>query len=220
MNAEELIAEVIAIVDDPDYQDTEKMLKRLNEAQQAIATKVLLPDLLDGTDDVDTVVDTFQAALPATYHRTLYLAFVGEDQVDVYNDMQSMNLVRGGISLDAGDVEAVCVHSGLLLYQPVPAAVTAITLYYYRKPVDMVERADSFPDGAAGNDDFEWALIHHAASKVFSKIEDGLEGQKANTAAQKSLYEDRVALLDDFAVNVGKSFPKRPASGIGWLGVK
>lgn len=222
MNAEELIDEVIGIVDDPDHRDREAVLARLNEAQKAVAARLMLPDLNDGTDTVDTVTDDYKVALPATYHQNLYLAFLGNVQIDdIYNDMQSMALVRGGMTTDAGDIEAVCVHGANLLYQKVPTTVTTITLHYYRNPVPMTDKATSSPDGAAGNDDYEWALVRHAAAKIFNKIEDGLEeGGKPNTKAQMAFYEDLLAKLDIFAESVGKSFPKRPSSGIGWLGVK
>ena len=220
MNVVELVEEVLAIIDDPDYTDTEKITKRLNEAQRAVADAIMLPDLNNGIGTVDTAVDAYEVAMPADYQQNLYLAYDpdGED-LDVYKDMASMELVRK-VRMDTGDLEAVCVHGSVLIYQPVPTAITTISLRYYRLPTDMVaDDETSYPDGARGNDDFEWALVHHAAWKIFNKIEDGLEGQKVNTAAQLEQFGQRMTALDSFAERVGKSFPTRPASvNLGWLG--
>lgn len=220
MNVTELVQEVLDILQDPDYTDTEMVTTRLNEAQRAIADAVMLPDLSNGSDTVNTVTDAYEVALPADYQQNLYLAYDADGEyLDIYKDMASVELVRQ-ISMDNGDLEAVCAHGSVLIYQPVPAVATTIAIRYYRLPTAMVaDDETSFPDGARGNDDFEWALIHHAAWKIFNKIEDGLEGQKVNTAAQYQFYQERMAALDKFATKVGKSFPTRPASpNLGWLG--
>lgn len=219
MNAERMIEILQGIIDDPDYEDSEILLEYLNSSQRRLADDLFLPDLEDGMDTVTTLVDAWEEQLPATYHKGLYMAQVNGEEVNVHIDIKSMALVNSGITMDEGDVEDVCARSsGTLLYQGIPAVAVDITLFYYRLPVDMTESTSSFPDGARGNQNFEWAIIEDAAAKIFNEIEDGMEGAKVNTTKYEGKYAERMALLDMYSVGKGPANPTRPDSKLGWLG--
>jgi len=224
MNSNELIAKVIGIVNDPDYDTPADILKFINGSNKRIADLLLLPDLKDGFDTVDTTVGEMTAILPETYHKNLFMARVAGKDVDIFKDTVSLSRVRGGLSLDTGDIAAVATKKGSLIYQKVPTAITEIELYFYRLPVPMVipgeGEDESLPDGAYGNDDFDWAIIHDTCAKIFNEIEDGMEGAKVNTEKHEAKFLEKIELLDDYAEQQGKEFPNRPSTNLSWLGVK
>jgi len=220
MNAEELIEEVIDVVDDDDYMDSEVILKYLNQAQRNIADNLYLPDLEDGFDTIDTLVDGHTVPLPETYHKGLYLARAADVDFDIYHDIKSMVMNRGSFNIEHGDLECVCARRTDIIYQNVPEVITVVNLFFYRLPVAMTESTSSFPDGVSGNDDFDWALIHKAAALIFNRIEDGFEGAKINTDKHTGLFGEKIGLLDMYAEGIMKTFPTRPAANLQWLGSK
>lgn len=220
MNANELIAVVIGAVHNPDFNVPADILKYINGSQRRIADILLLPDLRDGSASVSTVVNAMEANLPATFHKNLFHARVAGTDIDVFKDVLSMSMVRGGLSLDTGTVEAIALKKGKLVYQPVPTAITAIETYYYRLPIPMTISDISFPDGSYGNDDFDWAIIHDTCAKIFNEIESDLDVVKINTNKHEALFKEKIALLDEYCESHGKVFPMRPSTNIGWMGVK
>jgi len=220
MNAEELIEEVIDVVDDDDYADSEVILKYLNQAQQNIADNLYLPDLEDGYDSIDTIVDGYTVPVPPTYHKGLYLARCGDIDLDIHSDIRSMVMIHGSLNVELGDLDCILADKRTVTYQNVPSTVTAIDLFFYRRPLPMTESTTSLPDGVEGNDDFEWALVHKAAALIFNRIEDGMEGPKVNTDKHTSLFGEKMLMLDVYSEGIGKTFPSRPSSNLDWLGVK
>jgi len=219
MNAEQMIELVIGIVDDPDHEDTEIVLGHLNDSQKRLADDLFLPDLEDGFDTIDTLVDAWEVPFPETYHKGLYLAQADGVTLNVHKDMRSMALALGGLTMEAGDVKDICARSsGTIMYQAISDTVSIVTLFFYRLPIPMEESTESFPDGARGMDDFEWAIIHDACSKIFNDIEDGMEGAKVNTSSHEAKFAERFALLDVFSEGKGQSFAIRPGVSRGWLG--
>jgi len=218
MNADELIEQVIDIVNMPPYDSADAVLPFINGANRRIADALLLPDLKDGFAAVLTTVGGMEIDLPLEYHKNLFMARVAGADVDIFTDVVSMSRIRGGISLDTGDVSAVATKRGAMIYQAVPLAATTIELYFYRLPVAMVE--GGYPDGANGNDDFDWAIIHGACEKIFARIEDGMEGSKVNTAYHHEMFGEKVGLLDTYCVQQGIEHPNRPSTRLSWLGVR
>lgn len=219
MNAEILIEEAQNIIDDDRYEDTELLLRYFNQVQKGIADTLLLPDLKDGFATVSTVLNVYTAALPVDYHKNIHLAFSGGKPLNTHKSLSDLMVVNSELSTDAGDLTGVTTFSGNLIYQAVPSTVTAIEIFYYKLPTDMTEEATSFPSGLAGNDDFDWALIHGVCSLAFDRIEDGVEGQKVNTDSHKNKMAERIALMKRFCIQEGELYPYRPDAGIGWLGV-
>jgi len=230
MNADELVAEVIDIVDNPSYATPADILKRINRSQRRIADLLFLPDLKDGFDTVITEVGEMEVELPEDFHKNLFMANLDNGTaLDIFKDVVTMRMSRSGVlDLDTGDVAAVATKKGFLVYQQVPSAATNIQLSYYRLPIDMVisdSEAEppveaSNPDGAYGNDDFDWAIIHDTCAKIFNRIENGMEGSKVNTKKQEELLQEKLVLLDAYCDEQGKVFPLRPSTNLGWLGSK
>ena len=220
MNGEQLVAEVMDIVQDGSV-DADAVLALLNQGQIAVASRVLLPGLSDGNSTVTTLTDGYLVDLPVDYHRELFLAQVDGRKVPVYaNKMLLMEeLGLSGIGLSTGTIYGVTTNGKQLLYQMVPVAAKDIELFYYRLPAAIAETTASYPDGltthGATNDHFDWALIHYAASHLFSKIEDGMEGQKVNTQHHAGMFEGRVAEIES-ATGRGRPRPAPPICGVNW----
>ena len=204
MNAVELIEEVSDIIDDPSYSSV-VFLRYLNQAELALAGELLLPDLADGFGTVDTDPAAFSVALPADYHKGLFHAQCDGVEIGVLKNLKSLAARFGSLTVEAGDVAAVAVNGKKLLYLKVPAEATAVELFFYRKPVAMTESGESNPDGFVDNDDFDWALIHHACWKIFSKIEQGVEGAKVGSRYHEDQFNDKRDELDVQCYRVGKS---------------
>lgn len=212
MNAEELIDDVVDII--IDGFDRDWILRRLNLGMTAIAGRVLLPGLADGSATVTTLVDDHQVALPADYHRHIYLATVAGTKVVV---TANVGLLRDfGFVLDntVGPVLAVSTNAGKLVYQQVPSVATDIPLRYYRKPLLMTDSPTSFPDGLVGceeiSEQIDKALVGYVCSEVFSRKEQGLEGSTPDTNRYKNQFESAIA---EIGKGVNKARP-RPAPTI------
>ncbi len=212
MNADELIEEVANIVTEPSYDDDEDVfLRYLNQAMNAIAGQLLLPALADGYGTVTTVTDGFTIDLPEDYHKGLFLAQCDGVPVEVFRDLKSIATFFGGLkSSESGDVAGVVTSARRFIYQRVPTEATDIEIFYYRRPVPMEEGSDSYPDGlftsVVGNDDLDWALIHHACWKIFSKIEQGIDGAKVDTMYHQGLFKERLDDLKDHCIREGQNF--------------
>ena len=189
-----LIDDVANIILDPDVTRT-VFLQRLNAANLAIADELLLPDLSDGSDTLTTTTTGYSVSLPSDFHKNIVMASINDESVRVYLSFPLMLNRMGKISTTAGDVTAVCTKGGSLVYQRVPAVSVDIDILYYRLPVAMTDADDSFPDGVSNSVDFENCLKYHASWKSWEIKEDGMEGQKVNTAYHKSMYEESLLRL-------------------------
>lgn len=217
MNAVEIIDEIIGIVQNPDYEDTELILWYANQAMRFFADNLLLPDLKAGTSREITVADGISIPLPTTYHKNLYLAYAGGVALDIFEDFTTYIRESSGASVITGDIIRVCAKD-VLYYSQTPSLPTDIDLFFYRLPVAMEERMTSFPDGASGNDDFDWGIIHHACAKIFNKIEDGMEAEKINTRKHEEKTAEKLGLLAQYCAVKGVEYPYRPTVSRGWLG--
>lgn len=189
MKAVDLLTELADIVDDPGLSTT-TLLLRLNDAQMAIAEDVFLPGLAGGVDTVVATSAGMSANVPATYHKRIYLAknVTTGGAVALFDNIGLLARHIQGIPADdnEGDVSALTVHNGKILYQNVPTSDQIISLMFYRLPVAMTAASTSYPDGMAGarsaaKEAFDRAILNHAAWKCFERIEQGLDGRKVDT---------------------------------------
>lgn len=223
MNAQGLIAEVAGIlVDGSGFTDAE-ILAKLNDAQLAIAEKVFLPDLADGTANITATTGAMYANLPATYHKNIFLAknTTTAAVVEVFDNIGVMARMLGEYPeiTNEGDATAITIHASRVLYQRVPTSSQTIALMFYRLPVAMTDASNSYPDGLSGSrtanqEAFDRALVHHAAWKFFEKIEQGMEGRKVDTDYHKGEFTSAMMNLENVC-RTEKVLP-RPAANRCW----
>jgi hypothetical protein len=191
MNAKELIEEVIDLVDD-DWVDEKRALKAINAAQVAVARKVLLPGLADGSDTVTTLTTGNEVALPTDYLRELYYCSVDGQYPNVWSNLMLLGQEMGHLELKVGPVTDVCTLGSNLFYMNSPSTAVTLNLRYYRKPTAMTRSAESYPDGLeVGNgseEDYENAILSHAAWKLFLRIEAGVEGEAKDSTRHSNLF--------------------------------
>lgn len=211
MNAALLVTEVLKIVDSAGFAAADA-LKYLNRAQLAVANRLLLPDLADGYDTVTTSTSAYSVALPSDYHKGLFLAQVDDEQVNTFKDILSLSKVYGKLTTTAGSIVAVAINAGNLVYQEVPATAADIELFYYRKPVDMTNVDTSFPDGLQDVDAYDDALIYYACWKMYTQVEQGLEGAKIDTKYNEDRWEQMVDRVGLHCAREGVAIADTPAN--------
>ena len=188
--------EVKDILRDGRFTDTIITLK-LNEGLYDVAGRTLLPDL-ETNDTVETVVSTNRVALPSDFHRQLspwVNSTTHNRRIPVYGSLPQ--LFRRFSNLDqAGVVVGVCRQAGYLYYQRIPSTAETLAINYFRLPDTMSADSD-VPDGIPDNLHSR-LLSNYACWQLFTRVEDGIEGEGANTARYKQNYLDALGDLTYF----------------------
>jgi hypothetical protein len=127
--------------------------------------------------------------LPATYHKDLFHAWSAsqEDGVNIFSTYRSMLEYFADNMDDSGDVDGFTIFGGRLYFQPIPASIDTITLYFLKKHTALSERTDQpeLPEDLA-----EDLLVNFACVQAFSKIEQDVDGQSVNTIKHRGFYEE------------------------------
>jgi len=197
---EELIDKVDVLVDDSSFADSYGDF--INQGVLEIAGGI--PSLLDGISNplpnvltpplpdlfaIDTVNTSTSAAfvsMPVNFHRDLqFVVSSTGSEIDIAESF--IEFVETYPALNkAGRISEVIEHGRKLYYQGIPTSSEAVTLHYYRKPVNMVVDADH-PDGIPEHLQIS-LLVNFAAWKAYEHIEDGMEGETVNTNKFKNLF--------------------------------
>lgn len=184
----DLIEEVQDVIQDDAY-DEDTILSLLNRAMGLISSKVLLPGL-EAMSSLATAPAVNVVSLTADYHRELFKAYNATTECGILLFSSTASLYRRcprAVKAEVGDVKFVALTGKSLMIHAVPASAQDLTLWYYRKPVVLVEDNDE-PDGLPPQ--FHDMLSNYAAWKLFDKIEDGIEGKKVNTDHYMTLFLD------------------------------
>lgn len=152
-----------------------------------------LPELFT-IDTVDTATDAAYVSMPTDFHRGLQLAVRATGQeIDIANSF--IEFTETYPLLDkSGIISEVIEHGGNLYYQGIPTSSEAITLHYYRKPVEMSDD-DDLPDGIPLHLQIP-LLVNYAVWKAYEFTEDGLEGELVNTQKFMGLFLNALRTLE------------------------
>lgn len=184
MTLGELRQELANVVQHPSYTEDDELLTRyLNEAYIHAVDRAMIPDF-KRVDTVNTVVDQAYANIStiSTYSFSGRLLLVNGGAIEILKSLEELNFNYPDMTL-AGPVAAVALEGNILWYQKVPATPQTLSIVYYAYPPEMVDDEDvpeAIPVFLQRR-----ILVHRAASFIFDQIEDGVEGQKVNTAAQR-----------------------------------
>jgi hypothetical protein len=216
--ANSLIEQVRFHVNTPAITDDEILLF-LNQAVGVITDELLLPGLDDGSSTLVALSGADQVALPDDYHKGLYLAVamtvLGPRRLDIYLEKKSLDTAFGGsLQDDQGEISGVAAHAGVLLYRLVPYDDIDIQISYYRNPIPMTN-ADpaSALDGFPGNTTYQNAVVNFACMKVFSRIEQGLEGSKSDTNRYRKEFDRD---MDELRVACARIGENHREPGVTW----
>ena len=200
MRLSDLIDEVISIVTDPSLSEP-RITNLINEGYERIAARVTdpLPDL-EKVDTVRTDTSLAYVSLPPDYHRNLEVVYDQSQRQNlrVLKSFQLLSVEYPGLD-QTGNIDCVAVMANSrLYYQGIPATAHTLTLQYFKKPTEMVRDSQepiALPSGLHYR-----LLVNYACKEIFSKIEDGMEGQKINTNYHSTEYEKAFIELENIVV--------------------
>jgi hypothetical protein len=208
--AGELIEEISDIVLDSRY-DEDMILVMLNKAMQYVASMLILPDL-ETSATVTTIASVNTLQLPDNFHRNLFRVTATDQaahpgEIKLFGSVAALASHFGGTLTETGNrVTAVAPSGKSLVYAKIPEQPESLTIRYHRLPVDMTSDIDE-PDGLPPA--YFEILLHRVCYNIFSRIEDGTEGDKVNTNFH---YRQMMAMLDylERYIRDGVSLPDAP----------
>jgi hypothetical protein len=151
-----------------------------------------LPDLFT-IDTVSTGTAAF-VNMPTNFHRDLqFIASAAGSEIDIADSFIDFAETYPLLN-KTGRISEVIEHGGKLYYQGIPTVSEAVTLHYYRKPVNMVNDDDT-PDGIPEHLQVP-LLVNFAAWKAYEHLEDGIEGEIPNTIKFKNAFLEAMRTLE------------------------
>jgi hypothetical protein len=142
----------------------------------------------------DSTAALYYTSMPSNFSGKLL--YIGKDDRDI-NQHNLQELVELFPDMDTeGNVTDVAVEGSTLYYQGIPTTAETLVIIYRKNPTEMTSNTDE-PDGIP-------ELLHRkiivcgAAMNIWNEIEDGIEGQKINTAVEKQFYDEGIALFHGF----------------------
>lgn len=198
MNFLELKDEVEILVDDPSAEIMDRIPGLVNEAVLAVANApgVVLPGL-KALYTSETVVGQAYTALPGNgAEKLLFVSAVGSaTAISIHNILEDL-LGDYPTLTEEGAVEAVALEGNTLWYQKIPSVATALMVLYYKKPAVLALSTDIpsvIPEHLHRK-----TIIPYAGMMLYNLIEDGIEGEKVNTAVQMNFHDRGVIELREY----------------------
>lgn len=200
---------ITGIIQDERY-GPEDIDSYINEGIDTIAQLVLLP-ALESSGSVVTEADVPTVAIPVSwnYDRNLYsvVSTNTEDDIKIYSSLALLlrDYPDYAVSLESGDVKAITIRAGSLIYYPIPTTVDTLVCGFYQKPTHLSLDGDTpscIPDFLQYK-----LLVSFVCKEIYALIEDGVDGVKVNTDKHLMMFEQGIAQLSSLMLE-GKSRPE------------
>ena len=200
MNLGELVTEVLAVVDDARY--TESNVKTLvNEAVYVVASGRMygrrfrlsppLPNLYTSAN-VETVAGEGVLPLPDNFNRDV-IQVVNAD----HSSLPIMPSIRGFLKLNtdqaAGPVSKCAVQGNRLFYRDIPATPETLTVHFYENPTELAVDTD-IPD-CIPIQLHRPLIISYVCMQIYNKLEMGMAGPKVDTLAYGAIFQEGLIQL-------------------------
>lgn len=201
----ELREEIIGSILDSSFTE-EYIDRQINLAIKKTSSMVLLP-VLERSDVVFTEAGNPYVQPPADFGHNLFHASSAAGEIKV---LSSMRLLLDKYQLFAsrnitGDILHCCLAGEKIAIHPVPADITAFTVFYHTWPEVLGENG-SVDAYIPGDDHQEDIIVNYGLWRLHKKIEDGLEGAMSNTLYHEKRFYDAVAAFSK-TIKQGQSRP-------------
>jgi hypothetical protein len=193
-DSEDLAQVVLHKVQDASYS-YDDVLKIFNKCLLRLSGKYLFPKL-EIIRDIETDLSG-SIPVPADYQKNLRYAhsITHNHRVRVFGSVIQLN--RHFSHLDqTGIVRGLAIRNRRIYYQRIPSSAETIRINYYAYPERMEKRyhkPNFLPVHLV-----EPLLFNFACAEIYSEIEDGIDGQKINTAYYKAEYANVLVELEQF----------------------
>ena len=179
MTLNELVQKVQTAIQDPSFSEAQ-ITGYINRGLFEVAGAVQLPELYK-FESITTDVDNPFTALPSDFMRDVVFIHSQKNGGRLTVEVSHIKFLKlyPGLDRTGGGIARASVKGSMLFYQPVPSTPDTLTVHYHRKP-DMLAEGSDEPDCLPAHLQ-EALLVSFAAWKIFSLIEDGIEGPKVNT---------------------------------------
>lgn len=213
MLVEDIIYEVYTTANAPDETE-ESIIALINRGLFHIASRVLLDSLeTEGTVEVGV---TGIASIPDSwnFHRNLFQVNSDTRELQVLNSLEQLYRVYPDFNvLSSGTPKVALKQQNEILCFPKPEHLTEFKCKFFRKPEIVLNESESIvciPEGLQ-----EDLLVGFCCMRIFSRIEDSMEGFKVNTKHHKASFELAIERLED-AMQTGQSraLPRRSSSWV------
>jgi len=196
--------------------DDDLLDKWINMAIRKMSSLVLLP-VLERTGQVNTVVGSPFIDVPEDFGHNLFFASSPGGPITVLSSIAAMleEFPLFSVDNEVGTIEFCCLSGRKVAIHPVPAVITATTLFYHTWPA-VLEYNESVDQYISQEDDQEDIIHNFVLWRANKQIEDGIEGgNQFYTKFYKAEFEKAV---DDFKVSIkqgqSRPVPDRRRQGI------
>lgn len=211
--AESLIERVQSLVKDGSFGPS-FILEKLNDGLAEVAQMTTPPDLVEADVELEVEAGEKFISMPSNFYgpRILRLHNATDDVacVVVYRFSDFAHISRKFGSLG---IRSACLKGKTLHVSGIPSSRTVLEVTYHREP----EVFSSITDNGDGITYLpfrlgEQAIVSYAAWRIYSHIEDGIDGRKVNSAAFKSDFLEAVGkIIDHFGMEARGREPERVA---------
>lgn len=192
MNLGEIVTEVRTNLKDQRADVLASIQDYINEAYQWACAETSLP-VLKQIFVVDTVASQAYANMPSVFDGRLMYCGTADGPVNILDGGILEMLERHPDLTIEGDVVDVAVEGSVLWYAEIPAVVTSLTCLGYNTPATLTNNTDT-PSALPVYLHRE-ILVNKACAIGYGVIEDGLEGQRPNTAFYEARALNGLAML-------------------------
>jgi len=185
----EMISKIETGIQDPSFTAEDDILPLINEALELAADEFPHAGLASPAVIDVTAGDAGMVFLPDDYHHDLYRVrnTTFNQPVSIRSNLNVLEKLYDGFE-SSGPIADVAVEGTELYFKPTPVEETQqLTILYYKKPVDL--EADDDTPGWLPSRFHQGIIVDYALKELWALIEDGIDGQKVNTAFYESRYE-------------------------------
>jgi len=210
MNFDRVLTLIETGVQDPSFIKEDYILSMVNECVEETSNMFNLPDL-QAREVVTISAGEESVNMPATFARELYRVY-NETSLKEVNIRSNVNVLEEMYdpTQSAGMVKDVAEYNGILWVKPKADLEQDLNLFFYRKPVpldeDDLDDVDKHLDGIPNH--LCQVVVDYCLMRLFTLIEDGIEGNKVNSLHYAGLYTAGLAKVEAYCKFTPKQKPR------------